>query len=179
MKPQQTRDFNMANPLNMRGKNHRSQSTSNFTMIGVRTNANDGGLQEVEGINLQWKTLTGLNDPYRFGLSLPAGLSYASSEVGLYLVHNEFGSSINTPGHGGARGGSGSGGPPCGAQGRGTMLVMLAESPRGGTRGGPSCSHQKGGVVHLVTAEWERCRVPRSGIVRPGRERRDEIDPTR
>jgi hypothetical protein len=33
--------------------------------------------------------------------------------------------------------------------------------------------------VSLVTAEQERCRVPRSGVVRPGRERRDEIDPTR
>jgi hypothetical protein len=35
------------------------------------------------------------------------------------------------------------------------------------------------GLITLVTAEREQRRVPRSGIVRPGRERRDEIDPTR
>jgi hypothetical protein len=32
---------------------------------GPVTNADSGGLQEVEWINLQWKTLTSLNDSYR------------------------------------------------------------------------------------------------------------------
>jgi hypothetical protein len=36
IKLQETQDFNVKNPLNTRGKNHRHQPTSNFTMIGVR-----------------------------------------------------------------------------------------------------------------------------------------------
>jgi hypothetical protein len=97
IKPQRDTRFNVKNSLNTRGKNHRRQPTSNFTMIGVRLQTLTAAAYKKYNKSISnEKILMGLYDSLRSGLSLSLSLRYDSSEVDLYLVHNECRSSINT-----------------------------------------------------------------------------------
>jgi hypothetical protein len=114
IKPQDTRDLTWKTPSTREGKTT-SASQQQFTMSGVWLQRQRRRLTRRERINLQWKTLTGIYDPYRTwgaaaprtpqprpekrvwpdgpllpplrsGPSLPAtGLRFAPSEVGLSL----------------------------------------------------------------------------------------------
>jgi hypothetical protein len=96
IKPQETRDLTWKTPSTREGKTT-GASQQQFTMSGVRLQRQLRRLTRREWINLQWKTLTCIYDPYRTGglpllpplrsgASLPAtGLRFAPSEVSLSL----------------------------------------------------------------------------------------------
>jgi hypothetical protein len=81
--------LNVEIPPNMRGKTTGVGQQELHYDRSMVTNANGGGLQEVERINLQWKTLTGLYDSYcttSLGLAFGFKRAFASLRQKLAFI---------------------------------------------------------------------------------------------